>query len=162
MQPAHGFIKPEPSEARSTIKITLVKGYLNFYSYSLILKCMAMTRSSPPALTRQGIREKLPCRQLGRALAHATRHQFLIQKLLHDLDDEKHLFCSLTAVETDHGKLATGRRPEISATVTVETSDGTSPPGMTPVAVVRAGDPPPSVESTQGALVGRIDGGGLL
>jgi hypothetical protein len=72
------------------------------------------------------------------------------------------LFWSLTAVETDNGKLATGRRLESSKTAAMVTSDDASAPGTTPAAVVWIGDPPPSVESAPGALVGRIDGGGLL
>jgi hypothetical protein len=65
-------------------------------------------------------------------------------------------------VETDNGKLATGRRLESSKTTVMATSNDASAPGTTPVAVVWIGDPPPSVESAPGALVGRIDGGGLL
>jgi hypothetical protein len=61
-------------------------------------------------------------------LAHATRHQFLTRKLLHDLDDERQLFCSLTAVKMDHGKSAMGRRLESSVMIAVVTSDGCSAP----------------------------------
>jgi hypothetical protein len=99
------------------------------------------------------MREKHPCRQLGRALAHATRHRFLIRKLLHNLDDERHLFCSLTTVETDHGKLAMGRRLESSATAVVVTSGGASAPGTAPAVAVMLVGPPPSGGLAREALV---------
>jgi hypothetical protein len=43
-------------------------------------------------------------------LSHAIGHHCLNRKLLHDLDDERHPFCSLTTVETDHGKWVMERR----------------------------------------------------
>jgi hypothetical protein len=59
-------------------------------------------------------------------LAHATRHQFLTQRLLHYLDDERYSFCSLTAVKMDHGKPTMGRQLESLVTMAVATSSGAS------------------------------------
>jgi hypothetical protein len=42
------------------------------------------------------------------ALSRAIGHHWLICELLHDLDDERYPFCSLTAVETYHRKRAMG------------------------------------------------------
>jgi hypothetical protein len=72
-------------------------------------------------------------------LARATRHQFLTQKLLHDLDDERQSFCSLTVVKMDHGNPATGRRLESSVTTAVATSGDASPPETAQAVVVMAG-----------------------
>jgi hypothetical protein len=59
-------------------------------------------------------------------LAHATRHQFLTQRLLHYLDDERYSFCSLTTVKMDHGKPTMGRQLESLVTMAVATSSGAS------------------------------------
>jgi hypothetical protein len=72
-------------------------------------------------------------------LARATRHQFLTQKLLHDLDDERQSFCSLTVVKMDHGNPTTGRRLESSVTMAVATSGDASPPEMAQAVAVMAG-----------------------
>jgi hypothetical protein len=47
-------------------------------------------------------------------------------RLLHDLDVERNLFCSLTVAEMDRGKLATQRRLRRSST-TVGASSGGAP-----------------------------------
>jgi hypothetical protein len=107
---------------------------------------------------KQGIRVKLACCWLRRALAYAIRHHFIICKPLHNIDDEKHSFCSLTAVETDHGKLAMGRWLGSLTTAVVVTSDGASVLGMALAAVVMAEGAPPSGSSAQKALVRRVDG----
>jgi hypothetical protein len=44
-------------------------------------------------------------------------NHLLNRKLLHDLDDERHHFCSLTTVQTDHRKLAMRRQCESSTIV---------------------------------------------
>jgi hypothetical protein len=100
-----------------------------------------LLQSATPAKQGMG---KLHSRRLGRAVAHATRPRFLIQKLLHDLDDERHLFCPLTVVKTNHGKPTMGRRLESSVTTVVVTFDGTSALEMAWAAAVMAGGPPPS------------------
>jgi hypothetical protein len=80
-------------------------------------------------------------------------HETPIQFFLRDLGYERNLFCRLTAVETNHWKLATGRRLG-SSTMAVVASSGDAPA----VAVAQAGAPPPSVESARVVLATQIDG----
>jgi hypothetical protein len=61
-------------------------------------------------------------------LARGTRHRFLSQKLLHDLDDERQSFCSLTALKMDHGKPVTGRWLDSFLTTAVSTFGSASSP----------------------------------
>jgi hypothetical protein len=75
-------------------------------------------------------------------LAHATRYRSLTRKILHDLDDERQLFFSLTTVKVDHGKPAMGRRLESFMTTAMATSGGASAPEMARAATVMAGGPP--------------------
>jgi hypothetical protein len=79
----------------------------------------------------------------------------LIRKLLHNLFDERHLFCSLTTVEIDHGNLATGRRLESLTTVARATSSGDSISGM--ASTVMTEGPPPRGGLAREALVRWID-----
>jgi hypothetical protein len=76
-------------------------------------------------------------------LARATRHRFLTRKLLHDLDDERQLFCSISMVKMDHRKSETGRWLE--SLVTTVTFGGTS------ALETMAGGPPPSGGSSREA-----------
>jgi hypothetical protein len=72
---------------------------------------------------------------------------------LRDLDEKRNPFCILTAVETDHGKLAIARRLGSSTMAPMVTFEGASAPGMAPAAAVVAGAPPPSNQLAQEAPV---------
>jgi hypothetical protein len=72
--------------------------------------------------------------RLGRAQAQATVHETTQGFFLRDLGYERNSFCELTAVKTDHGKLATGRRLGRSSTM-VGTASGGAPAPRTPPAV---------------------------
>jgi hypothetical protein len=78
-------------------------------------------------------------------------HQTLIQFFQPDLGYERNLFCRLTAVETDHGKLATMSQLRSSATTVVVTVGGAPAPRVAPVVTAQAG-PPLSVESAREVL----------
>jgi hypothetical protein len=84
-------------------------------------------------------------------------HHLLNRNLLHDLDDERHPFCSLTMMETDHGKLAMRRRRESSTIVAGETSDSALALGTTLVAVLMAEGPPPRGGLAWEGLVQRVN-----
>jgi hypothetical protein len=103
-------------------------------------------------------RGKLHSCWLGRALAHGTRHPLLIQKLLHDLDDERHPCCSLTVLGTDHRKQATGWWLG-RCLATVRAISGEAPALRTaPAAAVVTGGPPPSNDSAQKGSVRHVVG----
>jgi hypothetical protein len=85
-------------------------------------------------------------------------HHTPIRFFLRDLGYERNLLCRLIAVETDHRKLATGRRLGSSATAVVATSSGASAPRVAPAVVAQAGAPPPSIELVREVLARRIDG----
>jgi hypothetical protein len=76
-------------------------------------------------------------------------HQTLIRFFLRDLGYKRNLFCRLTAVETNHGKLATGRRLGSSATAVVVTFSGALAPRVAPAAA-QVGAPPPRRIGTGG------------
>jgi hypothetical protein len=62
------------------------------------------------------------------ALSHSIGHHCLICELLRNLDDERYPFCSLTAVEKDHRKRATGRQlGQCLATVRVVSGEASAP-----------------------------------
>jgi hypothetical protein len=62
------------------------------------------------------------------ALSHTKGLHLLNRKLLRDVDNERHPLFSLTAVETDHGKQATGRQlSRFLATVRVVSSEAPAP-----------------------------------
>jgi hypothetical protein len=84
-------------------------------------------------------------------LARATRHQFLTRKLLHDLDDERQPFCSLTVVKIDHGKPTTGMWLKSLVMTTMATFGSASAPEMAQVVAVMVGGPPPSGGSSREA-----------
>jgi hypothetical protein len=73
-----------------------------------------------------------------RARTRSILHQTLNSFFLRDLCEERNPFCILTIVETDHGKLAMGRRLDSSATAVAATL------GMALVVAVVAGAPPHS------------------
>jgi hypothetical protein len=85
-------------------------------------------------------------------------NHLLNRKLLHDLDDERHHFCSLTTVQTDHRKLAMRRRRESSTIVVGVTFGGASASRMAPLVAVMAEGPPPSGGLALEALLGQVDG----
>jgi hypothetical protein len=94
----------------------------------------------------------------GRAETRGIRHQTRCGFFLRGLGDERNLFCELTTVKMDHGKLVTGRRLGRSSTA-VGMASGSSPaPRTPPVVAVLVGDPPPSDESAREAPVQRLDG----
>jgi hypothetical protein len=117
-----------------------------------------MGASSQTMPVKQGNQEMLQSCRLGRALARTIGQHLLICKLLHDLDDERHPFCSLTAVETDHVKLATGRRLKSSKTKVRAAIGDASASGMTLAVAVMAKGPPTSNSSAREALVRWVDG----
>jgi hypothetical protein len=83
------------------------------------------------------------------ALSRAIVHPWLIRELLRDLDDERYPFCSLTAVETDHGKWAMGRcLGRCLAMVRVVSNEA-----LAPAAVVAMGDTPPTNDLARKGLV---------
>jgi hypothetical protein len=89
-----------------------------------------------------------------RARTRSILHQMLNGFFLRDLDEKRNPFCILTAVETDHGKLAMARRLGSSTMAPTVTSDGASAPGMAlAVVVVVVGAPPPSNQLAQEAPV---------
>jgi uncharacterized membrane protein YgcG len=97
-----------------------------------------------------------------RARTRSILHEMLNNFFLRDLDDESNRFCSLTAVATIHGRMATRRRLRRPLTA-VRVSLGGDPTRETaPTATVWVGYPAPGVESRRGASARRIDGGGLL
>jgi hypothetical protein len=80
-------------------------------------------------------------------------HLKLIREHLRDLDDGRCPFCSLTAVEMDHEKLAMGRQlGRFMETAGVA-------PGVAPAvaAVATTGGSPPSSSLTREALIQRVD-----
>jgi hypothetical protein len=80
---------------------------------------------------------------------HKTKQGFFVR----DLGYERNSFFELTAVKTNHGKLATGRRLRQSSMVVGMACGGTSAPRTPPVATVSAGAPPPSVRLEREAPV---------
>jgi hypothetical protein len=82
----------------------------------------------------------------------SIEHHWLNRKLLRDLDDERHPFCLLTAVETDHGKLAMERWLG-RCLPTLRAVSGETP---APAAAVTTGDPPPSNDSAWERSVPRV------
>jgi hypothetical protein len=77
-----------------------------------------------------------------RSRTRSVLHQMLNGFFLHDLGEERNPFCTLTAMQMDHRKLATGRRLGSSAMAVAVTSGGAS----APAAAVVAGAPAPSNE----------------
>jgi hypothetical protein len=73
-------------------------------------------------------------RWLGRAQARAMVHEMMQGFFLHVPGYERNSFCELTAVKTDHEKLAMGRWLERSST-TVGMASGSTPSPRTPLAV---------------------------
>jgi hypothetical protein len=69
--------------------------------------------------------------RLGRAQAPATVHETKQGFFLRNLGYERNSFCELTAVKTDHGKLATGRRLGRSSTA-VGMASNSAPATRTP------------------------------
>jgi hypothetical protein len=63
---------------------------------------------------------------------HKTMQGFFLR----DLGYERNSFCELTAVKTDHGKLAMGRQPRRSSTVVGMVSSGAPFPRTPPAAIV--------------------------
>jgi hypothetical protein len=60
-------------------------------------------------------------------------------------------------VETNHGKLTTGRRLGRSSTAMGTASSGAPAPRASPAAAMLVGDPPPSDESVRETLVRWLD-----
>jgi hypothetical protein len=88
-----------------------------------------------------------------RASTRSILHQMLNGFFLRDLDEKRNPFCILTAVETDHGKLAIARRLGSSTMAPMVTFDGASAPGIAPAVAVVVGAPPPSNQLAQEAPV---------
>jgi hypothetical protein len=92
------------------------------------------------------------------ALARAMWHHKLNREHLHDLDDDRYPFCSLTVAEIGHRKRLTGRQlGRFLKMVGVASSVALSPAAV-PVVVVTTGGPPPSYNLTREALIQRVDG----
>jgi hypothetical protein len=75
-------------------------------------------------------------RWLGRAQAPSMVHETKQGFFLRDLGYERNSFCELTAVKTDHGKLAMGRRLEWSSTTVGMASDDALTPRTPPAVTV--------------------------
>jgi hypothetical protein len=78
---------------------------------------------------------------------HLSNHQ-----LLRELDVERNLFCLLTVVEMDRGRLATRRRLGQSSTAVGASSGGALALGSAPAVEMMSGDSPPSSGSAREAL----------
>jgi hypothetical protein len=87
-----------------------------------------------------------------RSIGHYMLHGFFI----HDLGDERHQFCSLTAAAMVHGRLATRGRLERSSTAVGAISGGGPALGMAPVAVVMSVLLRPSEDSAWDARCGGL------
>jgi hypothetical protein len=96
-----------------------------------------------------------------KARTRSILHQMLNGFFLRDLGDESNRFCSLTAVATIHGRMATRRRlgQPLTAVRVAPTGDPTQE--TAPTAAVWVGYPAPGVESRRGASARWIDDGGL-
>jgi hypothetical protein len=88
---------------------------------------------------------------LGRAQTQAIGHEKRYCFFLRSLEDERNSFCTLTVKEMDEGRLAMGKRLGRSATAARAASDSALAQEIAPAAVVKVGDPSPSVESAQEA-----------
>jgi hypothetical protein len=85
-------------------------------------------------------------------------HHLLDREHLRILGDGRNLLCPLTAVETNHGKWATGWWLD-RLLKTVTTTSGAAPIlVMAYVAVVMLGGPPPGSNFTREVLVWQVNG----
>jgi hypothetical protein len=88
-----------------------------------------------PSTSAQSNRTEPPGRhghRLERTQTRATMHHLRRCFFLRDLHDERNPICPLTMVETNHGKLATGRRLGRSSTAVGTTSSGAPAPRASP------------------------------
>jgi hypothetical protein len=97
-----------------------------------------------------------------RARTRAILHQMLNSFFLRDLYEKRNPFCILTAVETDHGRMATRRWLERPSTTLRVAPGGESTREIAPTAAVWVGYLALGGESMRDASARRIDGGGLL
>jgi uncharacterized membrane protein YgcG len=97
-----------------------------------------------------------------RARTRSILHQMLNGFFLRGLDEKRNPFCILTAVKTDHERMATRRQLGRPSTAVRVAPGGESTREIAPTAAVWVGYLAPDGESMRGASARRINGGGLL